>query len=61
MATIDSRNSRAGEVPVTHSESSPWYRRVLWLIAIWFGSVIALGVVASLFRLMMHMAGMTTH
>ncbi|WP_166363591.1 DUF2474 domain-containing protein [Pseudomonas akapageensis] len=49
------------EVSVTQSESAPWYRRVLWLIAIWFGSVVALGVVASFFRLMMHMAGMTTH
>ncbi|RON03406.1 hypothetical protein BK659_23145 [Pseudomonas brassicacearum] len=61
MATIDSRNARASEESVTQNQSSPWYRRVLWLIAIWFGSVIALGAVASFFRLMMHMAGMTTH
>lgn len=47
----------------SHSESkpSPWYRRALWLAAIWFGSVAALGVVASLIRLLMHLAGMKSH
>jgi hypothetical protein len=58
MGTIESGNARTPEVS---SEAAPWYRRVLWLIAIWFGSVIALGVVASVFRFMMHMAGMTSH
>lgn len=43
------------------SKSSSWYRRTLWLIAIWFGSVVALGVVATLLRFMMNLAGMTTH
>ncbi|PPA01301.1 DUF2474 domain-containing protein [Pseudomonas sp. MWU12-2312b] len=43
------------------SKSPSWYRRVMWLIAIWFGSVVALGVVAILLRLMMKLAGMTTH
>ncbi|MCB2252444.1 DUF2474 domain-containing protein [Pseudomonas chlororaphis] len=43
------------------SSTAPWYRRVLWLVVIWSGSVLALGAVASLLRLMMHMAGMSTH
>ncbi|WP_248747324.1 DUF2474 domain-containing protein [Pseudomonas sp. MWU12-2037] len=58
MATIDSENT---EVSAAQNEATPWYRQVLWLISIWFGSVIALGVVAGLFRFMMHMAGMTSH
>ncbi|MGE8485171.1 MAG: DUF2474 domain-containing protein [Pseudomonas sp.] len=58
MATIDSENT---EVSAAQNEATPWYRRVLWLIVIWFGSVIALGIVASVFRFMMHMAGMTSH
>ncbi|MBT2372675.1 DUF2474 domain-containing protein [Pseudomonas fluorescens] len=45
----------------TQNQSGPWYTRLLWLIGIWFASVIALGIVASGFRWMMHMAGMTTH
>lgn len=35
-----------------------WLRRVGWLIAIWAGSILALGVVAMAFRLMMNLAGM---
>lgn len=58
MATIDSEST---EVSAAENEAAPWSRRVLWLIAIWFGSVLALGVVASLFRFMMHLAGMTNH
>ena len=38
-----------------------WYQRVFWLIAIWFASVLALGILASGLRWMMHMAGMTSH
>ncbi|WP_422403093.1 DUF2474 domain-containing protein [Pseudomonas sp. GZD-209] len=37
-----------------------WTQRVLWLVAIWAGSVIALGVIAGAFRLMMAWAGMST-
>lgn len=49
------------EVSVTQSQPGTWYKRVFWLIAIWFASVIALGIVASCFRWLMHMAGMTSH
>ncbi len=48
------------EKPMPH-QPGPWYQRVFWLIAIWFASVIALGIVASGLRWVMHMAGMTSH
>ncbi|MBS1166297.1 MAG: hypothetical protein H6R00_2322 [Proteobacteria bacterium] len=35
-----------------------WFRRVGWLFAIWAGSILALGVVALMFRLLMNLAGM---
>lgn len=40
---------------------SPWWKRVMWLVIIYGASVLALGVVASLFRMMMNAAGMHTH
>jgi Protein of unknown function (DUF2474) len=36
-----------------------WGRRVLWLVAIWSASVLALGVVALLMRGLMSVAGLT--
>jgi hypothetical protein len=36
-----------------------WTRRVLWLIAIWSASVLALGIAALLMRALMSMAGLT--
>ncbi|MGP6421944.1 DUF2474 domain-containing protein [Pseudomonas putida] len=51
MAIIDSREIR----------SSPWYKRLGWLLLIWFGSVVSLGVVASVLKLVMYAAGMRTH
>ena len=51
MATIDSREVK----------SSRWYKRLGWLLLIWFGSVVSLGVVASVLKLAMHAAGMRTH
>lgn len=42
-------------------KSLPWYRRTLWLIAIWFCSVAALGIVAIALRFVMSLAGMSTH
>jgi hypothetical protein len=43
--------------PVTGRSS--WLRRIGWLILIWTLSVLALGVVALLIRLLMTAAGMT--
>lgn len=36
-----------------------WLRRSGWLIAIWTASVLALGIAALLFRVMMSFAGLT--
>ncbi|WP_072016875.1 DUF2474 domain-containing protein [Erwinia oleae] len=40
---------------------SPLWKRLMWLVVIYAGSVLALGVVATLFRLMMTAAGMKSH
>jgi len=39
----------------------PWWKRVGWLAIIWGGSVLALFVAASVFRLLMTAAGMRSH
>ena len=46
----------------THSETKiPWLKQLMWLVVIYGASVLALGVVASLFRMMMTAAGMRSH
>jgi hypothetical protein len=35
-----------------------WLRRLGWLVVLWAGGVLALWLVASLIRSIMHMAGM---
>ncbi|WLI91595.1 DUF2474 domain-containing protein [Massilia sp. R2A-15] len=37
-----------------------WLRRIGWLVAIWAGSVAALGLAAGLMRLLMRLAGLHT-
>ncbi|HLA29461.1 MAG TPA: DUF2474 domain-containing protein [Pseudomonas sp.] len=41
-------------------EKKPLWQRLAWLVAIWAGSVLALGLVAGLLRLLMRAAGMGT-
>lgn len=41
-------------------EKKPLWQRLAWLLAIWAGSVLALGLVAGLLRLFMRAAGMGT-
>jgi Protein of unknown function (DUF2474) len=36
-----------------------WLERVGWLVLIWAAGVLALGVVAGLFRVVMNLAGLT--
>jgi hypothetical protein len=41
--------------------SKPLWQRLAWLAGIWAGSVLALFIVASLMRMFMNAAGLTTH
>jgi hypothetical protein len=41
------------------SGKQTWLRRVGWLVLIWAVSVLALGLVAGLFRMLMTLAGLT--
>jgi Protein of unknown function (DUF2474) len=36
-----------------------WLRRIGWLLLIWGAGVLALGIVAALFRILMNLAGLT--
>jgi hypothetical protein len=36
-----------------------WLWRIGWLVLIWSASVLALGIVAALFRILMNLAGLT--
>ncbi len=49
--------SRQKNKQPTHGVQSAW-KRLFWLIVIYSASVLALGIVASLFRLLMNAAGM---
>lgn len=41
-------------------EKKPLWQRLGWLVAIWAGSVLALGAVSYLLRLFMQAAGLST-
>lgn len=43
------------------AEKRPLWKRLGWLAMIWAGSVLALFIVASLMRLFMNAAGLSTH
>ncbi|BBP55597.1 DUF2474 domain-containing protein [Pseudomonas sp. St386] len=43
------------------AERKPLRQRLGWLALIWAGSVLALFIVASLMRMFMNAAGLTTH
>jgi hypothetical protein len=36
-----------------------WLQRIGWLVLIWSASVLGLGIVAALFRILMNLAGLT--
>ncbi|UQR62399.1 DUF2474 domain-containing protein [Bradyrhizobium sp. C-145] len=40
-------------------EQKSWPRRFCWLVLIWVASVVALGVLALIFRVIMKLAGLT--
>jgi hypothetical protein len=54
MATIEGRQMTDTE------EKKPLWQRLGWLVAIWAGSVLALGAVSYLLRVFMQAAGMGT-
>jgi hypothetical protein len=43
------------------AEKKPLWQRLGWLVMIWTGSVVALFIVASLMRMFMNAAGLSTH
>jgi hypothetical protein len=46
---------------IEEAEKKPLWQRLGWLAMIWTGSVVALFIVASLMRMFMNAAGLTTH
>jgi hypothetical protein len=46
---------------IEEAEKKPLWQRLGWLALIWAGSVGALFIVASLMRMFMNAAGLTTH
>ena len=46
---------------IEEAEKKPLWQRLGWLALIWIGSVGALFIAASLMRLFMSAAGLTTH
>ncbi|HEY0146412.1 MAG TPA: DUF2474 domain-containing protein [Methylovirgula sp.] len=45
---------------MARATSRAWLKRIGWLVLIWTLSVLALGIVALLFRALMKLAGLTT-
>jgi hypothetical protein len=41
------------------TEQISWLQRIGWLVLIWAAGVVALGVAAALFRVLMGLAGLT--
>ena len=48
------------EKPV-ETPARPFWQKLMWLVIIWGASVLALGAVATFFKLLMTAAGMRTH
>ncbi|AHC37975.1 MULTISPECIES: DUF2474 domain-containing protein [unclassified Pseudomonas] len=46
---------------IEQAEKQPLWRRLGWLAMIWSASVLALFIVATLMRMFMSAAGLTTH
>ena len=53
--------TEVGSVKNHKEPKAPLWKRILWLVVIYGASVLALGVVATLFRMMMTAAGMRSH
>jgi len=53
--------TEVGSVKNHKETKAPLWKRILWLVVIYGASVLPLGVVATLFRMMMTAAGMRSH
>lgn len=61
-ATIEGVSMSKPELKdIEAAERKPLWQRLGWLALIWAGSVLALFIVASLMRMFMNAAGLTTH
>lgn len=61
-ATIEGVSMAKPELKdIEAAERKPLWQRLGWLALIWAGSVLALFIVASLMRMFMNAAGLTTH
>lgn len=61
-ATIEGVNMAKPDLKdIEAAERKPLWQRLGWLALIWAGSVLALFIVASLMRMFMNAAGLTTH
>jgi len=49
----------AGDVQEPVDQEAHWARRVGWMVLIWAGSILALGLVALAFRVIMSWVGLT--
>jgi hypothetical protein len=58
---IESMSTKPSLHDIEQAEKKPLWQRLGWLAMIWTGSVVALFIVASLMRMFMNAAGLTTH
>ena len=56
---MDGDATRAGTNHPDKTNDRRWPRRLAWLLAIWGASVVALGIVAYVFRAVMGWVGLT--
>jgi hypothetical protein len=61
LKRINAVTSKPSLHDIQQAEKKPLWQRLGWLALIWVGSVGALFIVASLMRMFMNAAGLTTH
>jgi hypothetical protein len=61
LKEIDAMSGKHSLHDIEEAEKKPLWQRLGWLALIWVGSVGALFIVASLMRMFMSAAGLSTH
>jgi hypothetical protein len=61
LKRIDAVTHKPSLHDIQEAEKKPLWQRLGWLALIWVGSVGALFIAASLMRMFMNAAGLTTH